>query len=62
MKLFGHFESGPLHGHGGGQTQDDAEAAQHAEDGQIPRVTEAAGLQREREGVGVFPSLSLLEL
>lgn len=36
VELLGHFEAGPLHGHGGDQTQDDAQAAQHAEHRQIP--------------------------
>ncbi len=49
VELLGYFEAGPLHSHGGGQTQDDAQAAQHAEHRQIPRVTEAAVLQGERE-------------
>lgn len=49
VELLGHFEAGPLHSHRGGQTQDDAQAAQYAEHRQIPRVTEATVLQhRER--------------
>lgn len=51
VELLGHFEAGPLHSHGGGQTQDNAQATQHAEHQQIPRVTEATLLQSERVGV-----------
>lgn len=49
VQLLGHLEAGPLHGDRGGQTQDDAEAAQHAEYRQIPRVAEATVLPRQRE-------------
>lgn len=45
VQLLGHLQAGPLHGHGGGQTQDDAEAAEHAEHRQVPDVAEAAVLQ-----------------
>lgn len=31
VELFSHFEAGPLHNNGGGQTQDDTEATEHAE-------------------------------
>lgn len=47
VELFSHFEAGPLHNNAGGQTQDDAEATEHAEHGQIPRVTETTLLQRK---------------
>lgn len=47
MELLGHFEAGPLHSHGGGQAEDDAQAAEHAEHRQIPRVTEVAVLQHK---------------
>lgn len=56
VQLLGHLEAGPLHGDRGGQTQDDAEAAQHAEHCQIPRVAEATLLPRQRERGGVFNS------
>lgn len=52
MQLLGHLEAGPLHSHRGGQAQHDAEAAQHAEDRQVPRVTEATGLQTDRQADG----------
>lgn len=45
VQLLGHLQASPLHGHGGGQTQDDAEAAEYAEHRQVPDVTEAAVLQ-----------------
>lgn len=45
VQLFGHLQAGPLHSHGGGQTQDDAQAAEHAEHRQVPDVTEATVLQ-----------------
>lgn len=45
MQLLGHLQAGPLHGHRGGQTQDDAEAAEDAEHRQVPGVAEAAVLQ-----------------
>lgn len=51
VKLFSHFQARPLHGHGGGEAQDDAQAAQDAEHGQIPRVTEAAVLQHRHRYV-----------
>ena len=51
VELLGHADAGPLHSHRGGQTEDDAQAAQHAEHRQIPRVTEAAVLQREIDRV-----------
>lgn len=46
VELLGHFEAGPLHSHRGGQTQDNAQAAQHAEHRQVPGVTEDTTLQR----------------
>lgn len=52
VELLSHFEAGPLHSYGGGQTQDDTQAAQHAEHRQIPRVTEDTALQRKRERQG----------
>lgn len=45
VKLLGHLQACPLHSHGGGETKDDAQAAEHAEHGQIPRVAEATVLQ-----------------
>lgn len=48
VELFGHFQAGPLHSDGGGQAQDDAEAAEHAEHRQVPDVTEAAVLPPNR--------------
>lgn len=48
MELLGRREARPLHGHGGGEAEDDAEAAEHAEDGQVPGVAEAAVLQTRR--------------
>lgn len=56
VQLLGHLEAGPLHSDRGGQTQDDAEAAQHAEHRQIPRVAEATVLQKKRDCGGVFNS------
>ena len=45
MEPFGHSEARPLHSHGGGEAEDDAQAAQHAEHREIPRVTESTVLQ-----------------
>lgn len=45
VELLGHFEARPLHGHRGGETEDDAKAAEHAKHRQIPRVAEATVLQ-----------------
>lgn len=56
MQLLGHLEARPLHGDRGGQTQDDAEAAQHAEHRQIPRVAEATVLRKKRDCGGGFNS------
>lgn len=44
VELFGHFVTGPLHSHGGGETEDDAQAAEHTEHRQIPGVAEATVL------------------
>lgn len=44
VELFGHFVTGPLHSHGGGETEDDAQAAEHTEHRQIPGVAEATAL------------------
>lgn len=51
VELLGRREARPLHGHGGGEAEDDAEAAEHAEDGQVPGVAEAAVLQTRRHAV-----------
>lgn len=54
VELFGHFQAGPLHSYRSGQTQDNAEAAEHAEHRQVPDVTEAAVLQPNRRRSGLI--------
>lgn len=51
MKRFSHFQARPFHGHRRGEAQDDAQAAQDAEHGQIPRVTEATVLQHRQTDI-----------
>lgn len=56
VQLLGHRQAGPLHGHRRGQTQDDAEAAEHAEHRQVPGVTEAAVLQPRGSRITPIPN------
>lgn len=62
MELLGRLEARPLHGHGGGEAEDDAKAAEHAEDGQVPGVAEGAVLQTQTDTQlrGVCSSVCLL--